>query len=240
MENIKEYVDRCVAFGKPVQYCGLDVQPIKVKDFYLFQNAQDVLKINKNKIPDIEIIQMTYLKFLALMMCESVEMREDFLTLLALTLGLKYDATSRNMDFPPNEMLAQQLRHNETMLNINGWDVSFKIGDNQSSMILYRNDDKIEINDEQFDELCHIWLYQNIYDYDDMEMSDDFRKVVEDYYRLKNKDILIPTLEDRMLAVVVSSSYTLEQLYELPLRLFDALFEYSVSKLDYEINKLID
>ena len=41
-----------------------------------------------------------------------------------------------------------------------------------------------------------ILLFQNIYEYDDMEMSDDFRRVVEEYYAIKkNKDIIIPTLE---------------------------------------------
>ena len=41
------------------------------------------------------------------------------------------------------------------------------------------------------------------------------------------------------MAVAISSSYKLEELYELPLRLFDALFEYSVEKLEYQVNKLI-
>ena len=239
MDNIKEYIERYVTFGQPVQYCGLEIKPILVKDFYQFVNAKNILNIDKNKIPDVEIIQMTYLRFLTLMIVENEDMREDFLTILALTLGLKYDSEKRNTSFKPNEVLAQQTRKNESHFYINGWDIAFRIRENETWLQLYVGDDMVEINDSQFDNLKNIILFQNIYDYDDMEMSDDFRRVIEEYYALKNKDIIIPTLEDRLMAVVVSSGYTLEQLYNMPLRLFDALFEYSVSKLEYQVNKLI-
>lgn len=239
MDNIKEYIERYVTFGQPVQYCGLEIKPILVKDFYQFVNAKNILNIDKNKIPDVEIIQMTYLRFLTLMIVENEDMREDFLTILALTLGLKYDSEKRNTSFKPNEVLAQQTRKNESHFYINGWDIAFRIRENETWLQLYVGDDMVEINDSQFDDLKNIILFQNIYDYDDMEMSDDFRRVIEEYYALKNKDIIIPTLEDRLMAVVVSSGYTLEQLYNMPLRLFDALFEYSVSKLEYQVNKLI-
>ena len=239
MDNIKEYIERYVTFGQPVQYCGLEIKPILVKDFYQFVNAKNILNIDKNKIPDVEIIQMTYLRFLTLMIVENEDMREDFLTILALTLGLKYDSEKRNTSFKPNEVLAQQTRKNESHFYINGWDIAFRIRENETWLQLYVGDDMVEINDSQFDDLKNIILFQNIYDYDDLEMSDDFRRVIEEYYALKNKDIIIPTLEDRLMAVVVSSGYTLEQLYNMPLRLFDALFEYSVSKLEYQVNKLI-
>lgn len=239
MDNIKEYIERYVTFGQPIKYCGLEIKPILVKDFYQFVNAKNILNIDKNKIPDVEIIQMTYLRFLTLMIVENEDMREDFLTILALTLGLKYDSEKRNTSFKPNEVLAQQTRKNESYFYINGWDIAFRIRENGTWLQLYSGDDMVEINDSQFDDLKNIILFQNIYDYDDMEMSDDFRRVIEEYYALKNKDIIIPTLEDRLMAVVVSSGYILEQLYDMPLRLFDALFEYSVSKLEYQVNKLI-
>ena len=78
MDNIKEYIERYVAFGKAIPYDGLKIRPVLVKDFYHFRDAQNVLKIDKNKIPDIEIIQMTYLRFLMLMMVEHSELVEDF------------------------------------------------------------------------------------------------------------------------------------------------------------------
>ena len=182
---------------------------------------------------------MTYLRFLLTIMIEQDGFKEDFLTILALSLGVKYDATKRNPSFEPNEILTQQTRKGESEVWINGWDVRFRLSDDKVILCLYDDEDLVEIGDAQFDELRKVILFQNIYKYDDTEMSDDFRRVVEEYYRLKNKDIVLPTLEDRLMAVCVSSAYKLEELYTMPLRLFDALLEYSVDKLEYQVNKLI-
>lgn len=239
MENIKKYIEKYVTFGKPVKYQGLDIKPILVKDYFQFIDAKDILLINKNKIPDVEIIQMTYLRFLTLLVAEQDDIREDFLTILALTLGVKYDDKKRDTSFRPNEMLAQHINEHQSMLFINGWDVCFRIDDNRTWLQLYSGDNMIELNDDQFNDLKDIILFQNIHDHDDMEMSDDFRRVVEEYYALKNKNVIIPTLEDKMMAVAVSSGYKLDELQQMPLRLFDSLFEYSVSKLEYQVNKLI-
>ena len=239
MDNIKEYIEKYVTFGKSIPYHGLKIKPVLVKDFYQFQNAQNVLKIDKNKIPDVNIIQMTYLRFLTLMVCENAEMLEDFLTILALCLGLRYDEKMRDTKFNPNEILAQQIKKSVSQLSVNGWGIRFVVTETRVLLQLYINGVWLEFNDEQFDDIKKIILFQNIHDYDDMEMSEDFRRVVEEYYALKNKDVVLPTLEDRMMAVVVSSSYKLEELYKIPLRLFDSLFEYSVNKLEYQVNKLI-
>ena len=156
MDNIKEYIERYVTFGQPIKYCGLEIKPILVKDFYQFVNAKNILNIDKNKIPDVEIIQMTYLRFLTLMIVENEDMREDFLTILALTLGLKYDSEKRNTSFKPNEVLAQQTRKNESYFYINGWDIAFRIRENETWLQLYVGDDMVEINDSQFDDLKNI------------------------------------------------------------------------------------
>ena len=239
MDNIKEYVDKYVTLQKPVLLYNLQIKPVLVRDFFQFNNAKDVLNIEKNKIPNIEIIQMTYLRFLLTIMIEQDGFKEDFLTILALSLGVKYDATKRNPSFEPNEILTQQTRKGENEVWINGWDVRFRLSDDKVVLCLYDDEDLVEIDDAQFDDLRKVILFQNIYKYDDTEMSDDFRRVVEEYYRLKNKDIVLPSLEDRLMAVCVSSAYKLEELYTMPLRLFDALLEYSVDKLEYQVNKLI-
>ena len=58
MDNIKEYVDKYVALQKPIPLYGLQIKPILVKDFFQFNDAKDILQIEKNKIPSIEIIQI--------------------------------------------------------------------------------------------------------------------------------------------------------------------------------------
>lgn len=239
MDNIKEYVDKYVALQKPIPLYDLQIKPILVKDFFQFNDAKDVLQIEKNKIPNIEIIQMTYLRFVLMIILEEERFKEDLLTILSLSLGVQYDATKRNPSFAPNEILAQQIRKDVTELWINGWDVKFKLNGDNVVLCLYDGDNIVEINDTQFDDVRKVILFQNIYRYDDMEMSEDFRRVVEEYYRLKNKDIVLPTLEDKLVAICISSSYKIEELYTMPLRIFDALLEASIDKLEYQVNKLI-
>ena len=70
MDNIKEYVDKYVTLQKPVPLYNLQIRPVLVRDFFQFNNAKDVLNIEKNKIPNIEIIQMTYLRFLLTIIIE--------------------------------------------------------------------------------------------------------------------------------------------------------------------------
>ena len=239
MDNIKEYVDKYVALQKPVPLYNLQIKPVLVRDFFQFNNAKDILQIEKNKIPNIDIIQMTYLRFLLMIILENEEFKEDLLTILTLSLGVKYDATKRNPSYSPNEILTQQTRKNEVELWINGWDIKFRLNDEEVTLCLYEKDNLIEISDAQFDDIRKVILFQNVYRYDDTEMSDDFRRVVEEYYRLKNKDVVLPTLEDKLMAVCISSPYKIEELYNMPLRLFDALLECSIDKLEYQVNKLI-
>ena len=64
VNDVKEYIAPYITFDKPVKYKGIDIYPIKVKDYYTFINAYDVLTIDKNNIPDVNIIQMSYLFFM--------------------------------------------------------------------------------------------------------------------------------------------------------------------------------
>ena len=143
MDNIKEYVDKYVTLQKPVPLYNLQIKPVLVRDFFQFNNAKDVLNIEKNKIPNIEIIQMTYLRFLLTIMIEQDGFKEDFLTILALSLGVKYDATKRNPSFEPNEILTQQTRKDESEVWINGWDVRFRLSDDRVVLCLYDDEDLV-------------------------------------------------------------------------------------------------
>ena len=46
--------------------CGyeLNIYPIKVKDWGIYEHSISILQIDKNKINDIKIIQMSYLEYL--------------------------------------------------------------------------------------------------------------------------------------------------------------------------------
>lgn len=239
MKDIKEYVDRYVLFGRPIPCHGVNIQPVKWSDVYLFNDAIKVFRIDKNRIPDIEIIQQTYLRFLLTLICSDEEDKERFLTILSLCLGAKYNAKERNNEFEPNEVLVKHLPKEEQIFFINGWNVYFHLFKTKCLLCIEYESGEVRLSDEQFDDIMKIILFQNVFNYDDREMSEDFRRVVEDYYKLKNKDIIMPSPENKAMAVVTNSSYTLKELEEVPLRLVESMFDCIIDKTEYELDKLI-
>ena len=115
---------------------------------------------------------------------------------------------------------------------INGRGVAFII-DGKKTIIAIQD---IELTATDFDELKEIILYQNISGYDNTPMSDDFRKVVQKYYELKNKDIKMPEMIDKIAVVVASTSETYESVRDLPMRMFDKIFECVRDREDYVAN----
>ena len=238
MENVKEYVNKFTTFGEPVDYKGLKIKPIVVKDAEKFLEAIDVFRIEKDKIPDVNIIKMSYLEFLMGIMAFDNNYVDDFLCLLSLTLGMEYEDRYRvgGDDFNKNELLSQSLPNGDSTYYINGWNLEIKISGGKATIKLM--DSVLTAN--EFEEFIKIVLFQNIDGYDDTPMSDDFRRIVNQYYTLKFKGIHEPTIEDKMMAIIVSSSYTMETIKEMPMRSFERLFDCSVKKVDYTAIKPLE
>lgn len=116
-------------------------------------------------------------------------------------------------------------------MTVNGWEFAFEVEGKRASLFI--GDKKIKAS--EFDELRHIILYQNIEGYDDAPLSDDVKRVMAQYYKVKNKGIKQPTLEDKMLAILVSSSETRESIQNMPYRQFDRLFGKVNDKTEYMV-----
>jgi hypothetical protein len=53
-----------LTFDLPVEYRGLLIHPINLKDYAMFYTLAQCLVIDKNSIPDIKVISMSYLEYL--------------------------------------------------------------------------------------------------------------------------------------------------------------------------------
>ena len=79
-------------FDKPVQYKlqsgkTLEIYPILLKDSEFFLSSINLLKIDKNATPSVEIIQMSYLQFICdLLLHGNDDNRQRFVNLLVLCL----------------------------------------------------------------------------------------------------------------------------------------------------------
>ena len=237
MENVKEYVEQFVTFGNPVEYKGLKIKPILAKDALRFLDAVSVLQIEKNKIPSVEIIQMSYLEFMINFMVMYTEYFTDFAWILTTVLGIGFEKDKVIKGFPDNEILIEEMPNKEVRYRLNGWDFELTLCHPRGAKITLRD---VEFTTREFDDFRRIIMYQNIYDYDETPMSDDFRKVIEQYYAIKNRGIHKPDLEDKAVAIILNTAYTFDSLQEVPYRSFEKLFYDGVGKIDYMATKSLE
>ena len=88
-----EYLKRSYFyFDEPVDYKlqsgkSIKIYPVLLKDSEFFLSSIDLLKIDKNSSPSVEIIQMSYLQFICdVLLAQSDENRQKFLNILILCL----------------------------------------------------------------------------------------------------------------------------------------------------------
>lgn len=213
IQDVKKYIEPYVTFSEPIPYKNLYIYPIKLNKYYEFISCVDILLFEKNKIPDINIIQMSYLKFLATKLINNEEMFDDkikkgdiysfkFFSLMALVFNV--DISKINIAIDKNDV------------------------------VYLKVDDEI-FTAQEFDDIKKIILFQNLNDYDDVQMSDDYKKVIEEYYSIKNKGMIVPTLEDKIDAVMAKTSYNEKSIKELTYRRFCRIFDKVVSYTEYVV-----
>lgn len=237
MENVKEYVEQFVTFGNPVEYKGLKIKPILAKDALRFLDAVSVLQIEKNKIPSVEIIQMSYLEFMINFIVMYTEYFTDFAWILTTVLGIRFEKDKVINGFSDNEILIEEIPNKEVRYRLNGWDFELTLCHPRGAKITLQG---VDFTTREFDDLRRIILYQNLYDYDETPMSDDFRRVIEQYYAIKNRGIHKPDLEDKAVAIILNTAYTFDTLQEVPFRSFEKLFYDGVGKIDYMATKSLE
>lgn len=94
-------------FDKPVPYklsdeSSLMICPISVIDSEIFNSSIDILKIDKNTAPNVDIIQMSYLQFLIDVLIQIDDIfRQKFVNILVLCLGMKDPVVFRDMKQKP-------------------------------------------------------------------------------------------------------------------------------------------
>lgn len=233
MDNIAEYVERYRTFDEPVPFKGLLIYPIKVKDYYKFTSCIDVLKIEKNKIPDVQIIQMSYLTFLLGLIIESEEYRVHFVEVCKLCFKLNQDVNATYDKFT----LGQILYHEDEDIGIyfiNGYDIKFVTSGNITTLSINGND----LSSKDFDELIDIICYLNFPDYDTVEMSEDFKRVMEEYYALKNRNVKPPTLEEEIIAIMGQTGMSKAQIKEETIYTLQGMVDSIICKVDYIVQHI--
>lgn len=215
-EQLKHYERYYFSNEAPVPFKVKDnnytlfIRPVKVAMISFYHDNVGILHIDKNKNSDAKIISMSYLQYLVDIVLQNEDYQRALVTILNLSFGDGYTYRIGHFD--------------------NG----------KAYLAVYQNEVELcKINAKEFDKISKIILYYNDRDYDDRYMSEDMRKIVEDYYNIKFKNHYIPTLEEKKAFVSFKSGLTLQQINDMSYRYFEILYNHCIDNDLFFSQKII-
>lgn len=187
----------------------LYIIPVLVKDSEVFSSSCDVLQIDKNSMPSVEIIQMSYLDFLVKVLIPSDESKlwlDKLFNIMRLCLGW------------------------------DNWSLQF---DDKNKISLINNVTKQAINGKQFDEIKRIILYQNLLHYDDEYIDPDLKKAIEETNKLRAANIVPPSLERRISIITSHCGVVKRDQLVMTMRSHQSLFDECNGEVEYTTTRPI-
>lgn len=215
------------SIGEPVPFKlkggEIKIYPVLVKDATRYDYAKDILLIDKNKINDIEILQMSDLEFL-LMLCqedsESGKMVRQQMSLI-MSLCLHEDAVFYSDKYG-------------NLIKENGKPI-LVICDKDGTI-------KAKITSKEFNIIKKIILCQNDKDYDDTEYSEDIQEQIELWVKVKRQQQSVsthdPTLEEKKSLLMAKNGMTESTVNNLRYRLFNMMVQ-NVIDADTYVGEMI-
>lgn len=208
-EIFKNYYDE-LTFDDPIDYKGLLLYPVSIRKINKFLQSSSVLRIQKEYIPDKEIIKMSYLKFLMTNIDKEKEEYGESLTFDLLALCF---------------MICMRIEEISIRLFIDE--------DGKAKLLL----DDVEINETDFDYLRKLILYQNLPNYDDELMNPDLKNDLEQADKIKNGGEETEDFEHLIANLVIGTGMNIDDVKNLPIRKFYIIGQVMDRKLHYSIYK---
>lgn len=228
IENVKQFVSPYVALDEPIPYKELLICPVSVRNSSNFMFYADVLCTEKNSIPNFEVIQMNYLDFVI-----------DYLMADKTVIDEKLQYTVGDL-YREKLLLVLSL----CIQNVQNIQIYKKDNHNILFIVVDTVNDKgelvpcgVHINAQEFDDIRRIIMYQNIYDYSDDYVNPEIKAAMEEYYKIANKGLVDPELEDKIAALTAMTGLMKRDILTMTWREFQNVFSVSLSKLDYQISK---
>ena len=205
MDKVGEY-DYYLFYDKPIPYKELLIYPATMDRYLDFHFYITCLLLDKNSIPNPEVITMTYLQFMYYM-ASTTELPYLYMFKELLKMVLHIDNDS-DLWFGTDP-------NGKAIFKIKG--------------IIYDSDDLNKITDI-------IFLQNSIEHIDDTiqkEVRDAMEKAM--VYKMKQNEYKMCSLEDQMVCVLISTSLKFEDINKLTIRKFSKILERVDYKLHYEI-----
>jgi hypothetical protein len=193
-------------FDDPIPFKKFLLYPVKMRNYLMFMAYSECLTIDKNSIPDVKIIGMSYLEYIL-----------SYSTMENLWVG-KLD-----------RILRMCLDDKENKLDIKyGYDENKKIFISIDGEIINGSD-----FDELKEIICEQQALE-LEDYTvQKEVRDALRKAQE--FKNRSSGAKMAGLEDQILCLVSSTAMSVKDISELTIRKFTKLLSRVDAKLHYEI-----
>ena len=135
----------------------LYINPVKLEDSMIFMTSYGILDIDKNLSTDVEIIQMSYLKFLKEKVLIDSATKQQLVNICLLCLG--FELPYLDYDDKGRALLINAVRDTDT------------------------NEYKLDliITAKEFDDIKRIVLYQNLPNFDDEYVNPELKANMAEY-----------------------------------------------------------
>lgn len=127
-ETMNRYIDICNTLDEPISYKDWLIYPVEMRRYNDFMVASEILDIDKSKLGNIDIIQMSYLKFLIEIVWASDKSVSDRISVL-------FKLCFHNDD----EIKIERDLKDKYSLNINGKIITAREFDDIRHIILMQN-----------------------------------------------------------------------------------------------------
>lgn len=166
--------------GKPKVYKCIEIYPVKIKDCEEFYKNLYTLQFDKNSIPDVQIIRMSYLTFLYnLQLTQDEEGNLLYPTLIMDLINLL-------------ELILHKKVEEDFYLDLNE--------KGNMHLVIKTNEGELRFKNKDFDKLRKIIFKQNVIPYDDEVLAPELKKAIQDareFIYQQNKDKM-PTFEEQI------------------------------------------
>jgi len=209
MNNYEEFY----TYDEPIEINGLFLYPVQMRQYIYFYSNIRVLLFNKNRIPDAQIISMSYLAFIYYISFQNGEFLKMLENLIYLCFCL--DREKYEIDFNANEKGKPCIIINEKNTK-NKWQFSHK----------------------EFNEIRKIICEQNLVELPDEKIDPKLEKALleaQEYQNKKNSHLKIISLEDQMISIMINTSLDLDKILKLSLRKFVKILSRYDKELHYKI-----
>lgn len=173
-DKIKVLEEKYFVWDDPVPFKGLDIFPVSIRNYEEFRVCSLALDIDKDSIPDVNIISMNYLDFLGYLYGNN--------DLFYVQLLIRCIELCFHVELSKGEIDLIHMGDTEYELEIKG----------------------VRIDAREFDEIRKIILYQNFIHYDDTYIDPELKEDMQEFDRIKNKDFDMPSLEDQVICLMAS------------------------------------